>query len=160
MNSRRRIRHPLKLLCGEPTVVGVPWERARAEDCASVFCSAGGGSWPISAVSAVMASGRWVRLCGKLFASAIEECIDADNQCACPQLSQGCEDRIEVAFGTGVQDMELHSKDAGRRLQVSQKELGQPSTKAGRSRRPLESASTRQRATNRKSVRGGARSRP
>jgi hypothetical protein len=28
MNSRRRIRHALKLLCGQPIAVGVVWERA------------------------------------------------------------------------------------------------------------------------------------
>jgi hypothetical protein len=27
MNSRRRIRHPLKLLCGQPIAVRVAWER-------------------------------------------------------------------------------------------------------------------------------------
>jgi hypothetical protein len=30
MNSRRRIRHALKLLCGQPMAVGVVWERGRA----------------------------------------------------------------------------------------------------------------------------------
>ena len=35
------------------------------------------------------------------------------------QLGQGCEHTIEIAFGAGVQYMELHPERAGRRLQVS-----------------------------------------
>jgi len=33
-------------------------------------------------------------------------------------LGQGCEYRIEVVFGTGMQDMELKPEGAGRRLQL------------------------------------------
>ena len=36
-----------------------------------------------------------------------------------PQLNQGRKDRIEVALGAGVQDMQLQPESAGRRLQVS-----------------------------------------
>ena len=56
---------------------------------------------------------------GELFAPADEECIGADHERAGSQLDQGCEDRIEVAFGAGMQDMELQPEGAGRRLQVS-----------------------------------------
>ena len=59
------------------------------------------------------------RQCGELFAPAIEECIGADHERACPQLDQGCEGRVEVAFGARMQDMELQPEGAGRRLHVS-----------------------------------------
>ena len=59
------------------------------------------------------------RQCGELFAPADEEWIGADHEPAGSQLDQGCEDRIEVAFGAGMQDMELQPEGAGRRLQVS-----------------------------------------
>jgi hypothetical protein len=39
-------------------------------------------------------------------ARATKEWIGADHKPACPQLGQGCEDRIEVTFGARVQDME------------------------------------------------------
>src|SRR5712691_2530129 len=64
------------------------------------------------------------RQCGELLGPAIEDCIGADHERAGSQLGQGCEDRIEIAFGAGMQDMQLHSEDAGRRLQVSQYGLG------------------------------------
>ena len=64
------------------------------------------------------------RQCGELFAPASEECIGADHERACSQLDQGCEDRIEVAFGARMQDMELQPEGAGRRLQVSRLGLG------------------------------------
>ena len=57
------------------------------------------------------------RQCGELLAPADEECIGADHEPAGPQLGQGCKDRIEVAFGAGMQDMELQPEGAGRRLQ-------------------------------------------
>src|SRR5262249_12662710 len=61
---------------------------------------------------------------GELLGPAIEDCIGADHERAGSQLGQGREDRIEIAFGAGMQDMQLHSEDAGRRLQVSQYGLG------------------------------------
>jgi hypothetical protein len=64
------------------------------------------------------------RQCGELLGPAVEDCIGADHERAGSQLGQGCEDRIEIAFGVGMQDMQLHSEDAGRRLQVSQYGLG------------------------------------
>ena len=64
------------------------------------------------------------RQCGELFAPAGEECIGADHERACSQLDQGCKDRIEVAFGARMQDMELQPEGAGRRLQVSRYGLG------------------------------------
>ena len=50
--------------------------------------------------------------------------IGADHERAGPQLDQGCEGRIDVAFGAGMQDMELQPEGAGRRLQVSRLGLG------------------------------------
>ena len=60
------------------------------------------------------------RQCGELFDPGTEECIVADHERACSQLDQGCESRIEVAFGARMQDMELQPEGAGRRLQVFQ----------------------------------------
>src|SRR6266545_5058554 len=64
------------------------------------------------------------RQCGELLAPAIEQSIIADRQRACPQSGQGCEDRIEVAFGARLQDMGLQPDRAGRRLQLSRLGLG------------------------------------
>jgi hypothetical protein len=61
---------------------------------------------------------------GELFAPAKEKRIAADHECACPQLDQSCECRIEVPFGACIQDMKLQAEGAGRRLQVSQFGLG------------------------------------
>ena len=58
------------------------------------------------------------RQCAELFAPADEQCIGSDHEPVGPQLGQGCEYRIEVALGAGVQDMELQPEGAGRRLQV------------------------------------------
>ena len=55
---------------------------------------------------------------GELFAPAGEEWIGANHEPACPQLDQLCEDRIEVTFGAGIQDMELQPEGAGRRLHL------------------------------------------
>jgi hypothetical protein len=38
----------------------------------------------------------------ELFASGGEECIAADYERAYPQLDQGCEDRVEVAFSVRI----------------------------------------------------------
>ena len=64
------------------------------------------------------------RQCGELFALAIEEWIGADHERRLPQLGQSCEDRIDVAFGARMQDMELQPEGARRRLQVSRHGLG------------------------------------
>jgi hypothetical protein len=45
------------------------------------------------------------RQCGELFAAAVEQCIGADHERACPQLNQGREGRIEFAFAARVQDV-------------------------------------------------------
>src|SRR4029453_5051979 len=45
--------------------------------------------------------------CGELLAPAIEKWITADHERAGSQSGQGCEDRIEVALGARMQDMEL-----------------------------------------------------
>ena len=59
------------------------------------------------------------RQCGELFSTAIEEWIGADHESTGSQLEQGCKDRIEVVFGARMQDMELQSQRAGRRLRLS-----------------------------------------
>ena len=56
------------------------------------------------------------RHCGKLLAPADEERIGADHQPARAQLDKLCKDRIEVALGAGIQDMELQPEGAGGRL--------------------------------------------
>jgi hypothetical protein len=61
---------------------------------------------------------RWHRMADRqLFGLGIEEYIAANHQCANSLLGQGCKDRLEVAFGAYMQDMELHPEGAGRRLQ-------------------------------------------
>jgi hypothetical protein len=57
--------------------------------------------------------------CAELFAPANEECVGGDHEAACPQLDQSCEDRIEVALGAGIQDVELQAEGMGRRLHAS-----------------------------------------
>jgi hypothetical protein len=47
------------------------------------------------------------RQCSELFAPAHKEPVGADYQPACSQLTQGGEDRFEIAFGARVQDVEL-----------------------------------------------------
>ena len=64
------------------------------------------------------------RQCGELFAPADKEWIVADHEPAGSQLDQRCKGRVEVAFGAGVQDMELQPEGAGRRLQISRLGLG------------------------------------
>src|SRR5215471_32560 len=59
------------------------------------------------------------RQSGELFEPRNEECIFTNHKRAGPQLGQGCEHWIEIAFGAGVQYMELHPEGASRRLQVS-----------------------------------------
>src|SRR5262249_10847812 len=55
----------------------------------------------------------------KLLALVIEEIISADHERAGSQPLQGCEGRIEVAFGARVKDVELQPKGAGRGPQLS-----------------------------------------
>ena len=50
---------------------------------------------------------------GKLLAPASEKWIGADHERACPQLGQGRKDRIEIAFGARMQDMELAARGRG-----------------------------------------------
>ena len=60
----------------------------------------------------------------ELFSPHGEEQIDGDHERACPQLDQSCKSRIEVAFGAGVQNMELQPEGAGRSLHVARGGLG------------------------------------
>ena len=53
-----------------------------------------------------------------LIAPAVEERIGANDERAGPLLDHGCEGRVDVAFGAGIQDMELQPQRARRRLQV------------------------------------------
>src|SRR5262245_9061622 len=55
----------------------------------------------------------------KLLALAIEEWISTDHERAGSQPLQGCEGRIEVAFGARVKDVELQTEGAGRGPQLS-----------------------------------------
>jgi hypothetical protein len=59
----------------------------------------------------------------QLFTVEGEEGIGRDHESACPQLEQGW-DGIDVLFDAGMQDMELFSEDAGRRLEVSDLRFG------------------------------------
>ena len=62
--------------------------------------------------------------CDELLAPAVEEWVTADYERAGSQSGQGCEDRIEVALGARMQDMELQPEGVGRRLHVSRYGLG------------------------------------
>ena len=53
----------------------------------------------------------------------------ADHERACSQLGQGCKDRIEIAIGARIQDMEFQPEGTGRRLQSLHERL---SKSAGR----------------------------
>jgi hypothetical protein len=55
---------------------------------------------------------------GEPFARASEERIVADHESAGLQCGQGCEDRIDVALGACMQDVELQAQRAGRRLEM------------------------------------------
>ena len=57
---------------------------------------------------------------GKLLMAVIEEYFAAaDYKPTGSRFDHGCEDRVKVVFGAGLQDMELQAERAGRRLQVS-----------------------------------------
>ena len=66
MNSRRRIRHASKPLCGQRIAVRVVWERVASRRGASFlptfFCSAGGCLWP---GAEVFVDARHFRLLGR-----------------------------------------------------------------------------------------------
>jgi hypothetical protein len=66
--------------------------------------AAGGGELAI-----LLDSGHTVTdgQCGELFALAIEKRIAANHEPACPQLGQGCEDGIKVAYRVRMQNMKL-----------------------------------------------------
>jgi hypothetical protein len=66
---------------------------------------------------------------GELFAPRGKEWIVADHEPAGSQLEQGRKDRIKVAFGARVQDMEFEPKAAGRRLHFSRLCLGSGSVR-------------------------------
>ena len=59
------------------------------------------------------------RQCSELYAPSTQECIGTDHKCVGPQLDQACEDRIQFAFGVGIQDMKLQTELVRRRLRVS-----------------------------------------
>jgi hypothetical protein len=46
------------------------------------------------------------------------------SQAACSQSEQGCEDRIEIAVSACLNDLKPHSKGAGSRLRVFDKDIG------------------------------------
>jgi hypothetical protein len=64
----------------------------------------------------------------KVFAAASEKRPQPDDEPACSQLDQGLKHLFEIAFRARVQDMELHSKGMGCRLQTAQKGLSEGGT--------------------------------
>ena len=60
----------------------------------------------------------------ELLAPADEERIGADDERAGLQLDEGCESGVDLAFGAGLQDRELHPLRARRFLHVSDDALG------------------------------------
>jgi hypothetical protein len=56
----------------------------------------------------------------ELFDPADEENIRANHEPPCSQLDQASKSGAEIAFGAGMQDVELEPQCAGNRLQVSQ----------------------------------------
>src|SRR5215510_8707327 len=56
--------------------------------------------------------------CGDLTTPAEQERVGADNEPVCPDLDQGCERCINVAFGACLEDMDLQSECAARCLRV------------------------------------------
>src|SRR5262249_43580981 len=56
--------------------------------------------------------------CGDLTTPAEQERVGADNEPVCPDLDQGCERCINVAFGACLDDMDLQSECAARCLRV------------------------------------------
>src|SRR5215471_19081330 len=62
---------------------------------------------------------------GKLLMAVIEEYFAAaDYEPTGWQFDYGCEDRVKVVFGAGLQDMKLQAKSAGRRPHVSRQDFG------------------------------------
>ena len=61
------------------------------------------------------------RQCGEFFAAASKEHVADGHQPVCPQLVQGRKSPIEIAFGAGLQDMNLQAERAGGRLQTFQR---------------------------------------
>ena len=62
----------------------------------------------------------------ELLAPIVEERIVADDQRAGMQLDEGREGGVDLAFGAGLQDRELHTLRARRFLHVSDHALEQP----------------------------------
>ena len=60
----------------------------------------------------------------ELLASADEEGIGADDEPPALQLEQGCEGGVDLAFGGGLQDMEMHPLRASGLLPVSDHGIG------------------------------------
>ena len=60
----------------------------------------------------------------ELLATAVEEWVGADDERAGLQLDESGEGGVDLAFGAGLQDMELHPFRARRFLHVSYHALG------------------------------------
>ena len=54
-----------------------------------------------------------------LIAPTIKESIGADNERTSPVLDQGCKGAVDLAFGTGSQDLDLQIESAGCGLQLA-----------------------------------------
>ena len=71
------------------------------------------------------------RQCRELSAPRREENIGSDNERTRPQLDQACESRIDLRFRAGVEDVELQSENAGRRLQGARQRFGGGTDRVG-----------------------------
>ena len=89
----------------------------RVRDAASVANQAAGGSEFVELIDRRhrVAYGQ----SGKLLAPRVEERIAADHEPACMEFDKVGKDRIEVAIGARVQDVELDPELVGRRLKLS-----------------------------------------
>ena len=61
---------------------------------------------------------------GKLDAPGVEEGVRANKERVGTLAHESCERRIDVAAGTGLEDLELHADGAGGRLHVAQHRFG------------------------------------
>ena len=61
---------------------------------------------------------------GDLTTPAKQERVGTDNEPVCPDFDQGCERRINVAFGACLDDVDLQSECAARCLRVLRGGLG------------------------------------
>jgi hypothetical protein len=61
---------------------------------------------------------------GKLDAPVVEKRVGGDEEDVGPLARKGCEGRLDLAAGAGVEDLDLQSDGAGSRFHVSHRGLG------------------------------------